>query len=228
MFVAITLGSCTFIQAHSQGINWAEICRSLFVDKLITESCSGLTTNDGYQLTAEGERIVACVPGKALMLAEPSGGAFVYAQKLKSLGACGSSGEEESPNGDYSRKNNQLDQTKDLVVPSEQGINWGAICRNPFVDKLISEPCDTLTTNGGYQLTPQGERAIACIAGGFLLLADPTGQAFNYGQKLKSMFGCGGGSPDSNQNPFQGFLNSPQDNSYSNSFNNLLDEFFNR
>ncbi len=241
IFIAVTLGSFIFIQAHSQGVNWGDICRSPFVDKLITESCSSLTTNDGYQLTAEGERAVACIAGReALMLADPSGEAFKYAQKLISLGACGGSGEEESPNRDYSRNNNHLDQSGDLFDPSQQGINWGAICRNPFVDKLISEPCATLTTNGGYQLTPQGERALACIAGGgTLLLADPTGQAFNYAQSLKSTFGCGnsgGGSTDRdnsrNNNPLAQFgdlLDSPQDGSGSNQnpFGNLVDKFLN-
>ena len=65
---------------------------------------------------------------------------------------------------------------------------------------VITEPCSTLTTSDGYSLTAQGKRAIACIAGGGVLLrVDPTGQAFAYAQTLKSMFGCGGnggGSPD--------------------------------
>ena len=181
LFIAISLGSLTFIQAHSQGggINWGDICRNPFVDKLITESCSSLTTNDGYQLTAEGERAVACIVGReAVMLANPSGEAFKYTQKLKSLGACGDSGEEESSNRDYSRNNNHLDQSGDLSDPSQQGINWGDICRNPVVDAIVSEPCSSLTTSSGYQLTAQGERVVACIAGGgVLMLADPTGQA---------------------------------------------------
>ena len=195
LFLATTLGSFTFIQAYSQGggINWGDICRNPFVDKLITESCSSLTTNDGYQLTAEGKHVFACLAGgKSLLRADPTGTALNHAQSLKSTFECDSS--EESPHRDYSRNDNHLDQSGDLFDPSQQGINfnWGALCSNPIVDGYISEPCDTLTTNGGYQLTPQGERAIACIAGGALLLADRTGQAFNYAQSLKSTLGCGG------------------------------------
>ena len=148
-------------------------------------------------MTAEGERVVACIVGReALMLADTSGEAFKYAQKLKSLGACGSSG-EESPNRDYSRNNNHLDQSGDLFDPSQQGINWEDICRNPVVDAIVSEPCSSLTTSSGYQLTAQGKRVVACIAGGgVLMLADPTGQALAYAQSLKSTFGCGGASHD--------------------------------
>jgi hypothetical protein len=31
---------------------------------------------------------------------------------------------------------------------------------------LISQPCGELTTDGGYTLTPEGERVLACLGGG--------------------------------------------------------------
>ena len=76
---------------------------------------------------------------------------------------------------------------------SQLRINWGDICRNPLVDNIISEPCSSLTTNNGYTLTAEGERVVACLAGGgLLMLIDPTGQALEYAQSLQSTFGCGG------------------------------------
>ena len=241
LLISVTLGSFTFIQVHSQGgINWGDICLNPFVDKLITESCSSLTTNGGYQLTAEGKHVFACLAGgKSLLRADPTGTAWNYAQSLKSNFECDSSGEESS-HRDYSRNNNHLDQSGDLYDPSQQGINfnWGALCSNPIVDGFISEPCDTLTTNGGYQLTPQGERAIACIAGGGILLrVDPTGQALAYAQSLKSTLGCGGnegGFSDKdysrNNNPLAQFGDlfvPPQDGSGSNQnpLGDLADKF---
>ena len=50
---------------------------------------------------------------------------------------------------------------------------------------MIVEPCDTLTTSGGYVLTPEGKRVVGCILGaGVLLLADPTGRALIEAQSL--------------------------------------------
>ena len=83
------------------------------------------------------------------------------------------------------------------------GINWRDICRNPVVDMLISEPFSTLTTNGGYQLTVEGERVIVCIAGGgALLLVDPTGSTLAAAKLLGgSNVRCGESSqPYSNYN----------------------------
>ena len=41
---------------------------------------------------------------------------------------------------------------------------------------MIVEPCESLTTDGGYTLTQEGKRVVACILGaGVLLLTDPTG-----------------------------------------------------
>src|SRR6185503_13609269 len=52
----------------------------------------------------------------------------------------------------------------------QQGVNWLEICRNPIIDAMITEPCETLTSPDGYTLTPQGEHALACIGGGALTL----------------------------------------------------------
>lgn len=75
---------------------------------------------------------------------------------------------------------------------NNNGINWGEICQNPLVDALISEPCNILTTNNGYTLTPEGERVLGCIAGGgILLFIDPTGATLAAAQALGSATGCG-------------------------------------
>jgi hypothetical protein len=37
------------------------------VDYVITEPCSTLTTSDGYTLTSEGERVLRCLAGGALV-----------------------------------------------------------------------------------------------------------------------------------------------------------------
>jgi len=65
-----------------------------------------------------------------------------------------------------------------------KGVNWLEICRNPLVDALITEPCETLTTPDGYSLTPLGERVLKCITGGTLSVL--TGSA-----------GCGGNNGSS-------------------------------
>jgi hypothetical protein len=48
-------------------INWLEICMNPLVDYVITEPCSTLTTSDGYTLTPEGERVLRCLAGGALV-----------------------------------------------------------------------------------------------------------------------------------------------------------------
>lgn len=71
-------------------------------------------------------------------------------------------------------------------------VNWGQLCRNPMVDAVVAEPCETLTTPDGYTLTPDGERVAKCIAGGgLLLLVDPSGQALAGAQTLGPAVGCG-------------------------------------
>ena len=72
----------------------------------------------------------------------------------------------------------------------QQGVNWLEICRNPMIDALITEPCESLTSPDGYTLTPQGEHALACIGGGALtlLISQPELLA------LRDAVGCGGNS----------------------------------
>ena len=96
-------------------------------------------------------------------------------------------------------------------------VNWFEICKNPIVDTLISEPCHTLTTNGGYTLTPEGERVLACLGGGAAALAIPEIMA------LKSVSGCGSGSSSSSSNSFSNTFSSNQnDDPITNILNSLF------
>lgn len=52
------------------------------------------------------------------------------------------------------------------VNAQNRGVNWYDLCKNPIVDIAIAEPCSELTTNGGYTLTSEGERVLACLTGG--------------------------------------------------------------
>src|SRR4051812_39322693 len=74
-----------------------------------------------------------------------------------------------------------------------KGVNWLEICRNPLVDALITEPCETLTSPDGYTLTPQGEHVLSCIGGGTLSIL--TGQ-FKL-PILNDTAGCGGNNGSS-------------------------------
>jgi hypothetical protein len=87
-----------------------------------------------------------------------------------------------------------LGLTPAYAQTTQPGTNWGQLCRNPVVDRVIVEPCETLTTPDGYGLTPEGQRVMGCILGaGVLLLADPTGHAFVEAQSLASTAGlCAG------------------------------------
>lgn len=81
-------------------------------------------------------------------------------------------------------------------APTQAGINWLQLCRNPLVDTVIVEPCETLTTPNGYGLTPVGERVVACVlGGGVLLAADQSRQALAAAQALANKAGfCGSGT----------------------------------
>jgi hypothetical protein len=48
------------------GINWRQVCNDF--DRSIIEPCDTLVTRDGYGLTAEGVRVLACFAGGALVL----------------------------------------------------------------------------------------------------------------------------------------------------------------
>ncbi len=81
-------------------------------------------------------------------------------------------------------------------------INWFEICKNPIVDLAIAEPCHELTTNGGYTLTPKGERVLACIGGGAAAVLAGYPQLL----ALKNQVGCGTGSQSSSVSSFSNSL----------------------
>lgn len=61
---------------------------------------------------------------------------------------------------------------------SSNSVNWLELCQSPLIDLLIAEPCETLSSHGGYQLTPEGQKVWGCIlvkAGGALLGIGTTG-----------------------------------------------------
>ncbi len=64
----------------------------------------------------------------------------------------------------------QATSASNATSPSSTSrINWGEVCRNPLIDSLITEPCETLTTPDGYTLTSEGNRVfLVCIGGGVL------------------------------------------------------------
>jgi len=81
-----------------------------------------------------------------------------------------------------------------VAQSSRSGIDWLTICRNPLVDKYIVEPCETLTSSDGYQLTEEGKRVLICLLGGGLgkLLHIPDEEL----TLLAPVGGCGGaGTP---------------------------------
>ena len=49
-----------------------------------------------------------------------------------------------------------------IVAQQQNRIDWGEICRTPQIDALITEPCEYLITPDGYNLTPEGQRILAC------------------------------------------------------------------
>lgn len=55
------------VSSQQNRINWLEICMNPLVDYVITEPCSTLATPDGYTLTPEGERVLRCLAGGALV-----------------------------------------------------------------------------------------------------------------------------------------------------------------
>lgn len=88
---------------------------------------------------------------------------------------------------------------------------------NPIIDTLNLEPCYTLTTNGGYTLTPQGERVLAFLRGRVADLAIPELMA------LKSVSGCGVCSSTGNSNSYSGSFSSNQnDDPITNILNSLF------
>ncbi len=100
-------------------------------------------------------------------------------------------------------------------------VNWYKLCKNPIVDSLITEPCHTLTTNGGYTLTPEGERVLACLGGGAVALAAP--ELAPPLAALKDVSNCGSGSSTSSSNFYSNsFSNNQNDDPITNVLNSLF------
>ena len=103
------------------------------------------------------------------------------------------------------------------TTAQKQGINWYKLCTNPIVDILITEPCSTLTTNGGYTLTQEGNRVLSCLGGGALALTQPELMA------LKSLAPCGSNySTGSSYSHTNNFANNQQDDPIGNILNGLF------
>ncbi len=96
-------------------------------------------------------------------------------------------------------------------------INWYKICKNPIVDRLITEPCNTLTTNGGYTLTSEGQRVLACLGEGAVALVIPQLNT------LKGASGCGSGSSSSSSSSYS---SSVSNNQKDDPITNILDSLF--
>ncbi len=89
-----------------------------------------------------------------------------------------------------------------VLAQSGQSVNWFELCKNPVVDILISEPCHELTTNGGYTLTPKGERVLACLGGGAAAILAGYPQLL----AMKEKVGCGDSSSSSSYNSYSNNL----------------------
>lgn len=86
------VGTVINITNHtSGGINWLQVCRNPIVDREIIDSCESLTTPDGYFLTQDGNRVIACILGANVLLAyDPTGVTLGEAQGIaKTTGICG-------------------------------------------------------------------------------------------------------------------------------------------
>ena len=56
-----------YVPQQQARINWGDLCMNPLVDYVITEPCSTLTSPDGYTLTSEGQRVLMCLAGGALV-----------------------------------------------------------------------------------------------------------------------------------------------------------------
>lgn len=68
-------------------------------------------------------------------------------------------------------------------------INWLQICSHPLIDGLVVEPCESLASPDGYQLTEEGKRVLICLLGGSIA------KLFRFSNEEISLFapvaGCG-------------------------------------
>jgi hypothetical protein len=95
-----------------------------------------------------------------------------------------------------------------VMAQRGQSVNWYELCKNPVVDILISEPCHELTKNGGYTLTPKGERVLACLGGGAAAILAGYPQLL----AMKEKVGCGDSSSKSSYNSYSNNLGNSQNN----------------
>jgi hypothetical protein len=105
-----------------------------------------------------------------------------------------------------------------VTAQKDTRINWYELCKNPIVDLAIAEPCNELTTNGGYTLTPQGERVLACLGGGAAAILAGMPQLIQY----KNEVGCGAGTPSSSSSSYSSLENSRESDPIGNILTGLL------
>lgn len=82
-------------------------------------------------------------------------------------------------------------QTTGVSSANSKGINYLKLCK--AFDLFIAEPCNTLTSADGYQLTKEGNRVAACFAGGAIAIAAGRLDLLALGPALN----CGGSSDSS-------------------------------
>jgi hypothetical protein len=112
IFLLLIISSYTMTESFStssnKGINWKEICE--LADAIISEPCHELImSNNPYQLTKEGERVLLCIGGGALSI-------ITGHLELLSLGpavGCGSSG--SSSNYEQRRYESNSNPLNDII-----------------------------------------------------------------------------------------------------------------
>lgn len=81
--------ACSGSSGQQQGprINWGAVCKSF--QGFIKEPCNTLTTPDGFTLTKEGERVVACFVGGGLATIFLTPAQLIAAKSLAPAVGCG-------------------------------------------------------------------------------------------------------------------------------------------
>ena len=82
-----------------------------------------------------------------------------------------------------------------IAIAAERtlSINWSKICSSAFVDNLVVEPCETLTSPNGTELTNSGRKILVCLMlGGLSKSFDISDEQL---QLLLPSSGCTGFSP---------------------------------
>lgn len=50
-----------------------------------------------------------------------------------------------------------------VAAQTSSYINWSQICINQLVDNLVAEPCETLTSPNGTELTEPERKILVCL-----------------------------------------------------------------